>query len=172
MKRIFDFFAVVLISMCLCSCSGGLSADSSNNEETAVENLVISFLEEIKDTSHGDRDMEKLFELLHYEDSNEQWKTMRLESFQDMVIKEYEIVTISYLYSDIYVIEINIEDEEAVTETAIFYAVKINEEWKLSLGVHNIPKNIIEMLDNEKIEIPVNPVPEGAKSYSLDKVLF
>lgn len=163
--------AILLVSIFLCSCCGNLSNKDKNSEEV-VKNIVNSFLEEIKNSTPENRKIDKIFQMLHYEDSDEKKDIIRKDSFKEIEIKDFKILNVLMLHKDIYCIETKIDSDNEIEEPVIFYVVKIQEDWKIVLGAHNLPQKIANTLQKEKIEIPVTPISEGTKIYSLDQVVF
>lgn len=144
---------------------------AENNKEKEIIALIDSFFGEIKETLPENRDMDKIFQMIHYEDDNEQFDEIRRDSFQNKVITDYKIMDIAELVQDFYCITMDIESNNDIEEN-IFYVAKVEEDWKIIFGTHNIPINIMENLNQNNIEIPVTTFSNEITYYPIkDEVL-
>lgn len=172
MKRKTIYMLVIFIVFILfCACSKNVEK-SVDRDEDAVIALINSFFGEIKDTLPENRDINKIFQMIHYEDDNKQFHEIRKDSFQNKLITNYKIEEIKKLDKDFYSITIDIESREEVAENNIFYVAKVDGEWKIIFGMHNIPTNIMENLKENNVEIPTTIFPDDITPYSLKNVIF
>lgn len=167
MQKKFLIFICILCTIAILFFVGCNNRDpyDPNDEDVAIA-LIHSFLGEIKETEPEKRDVDQLFQMIHYEDEQEPYQAIRKDSFQNKVIQDYKIMDVCKLNPDLYCITVDIESDLDTEENNI-YVAKVKEAWKIILGAHNIPASILENLEQNDIKIPTSPLPDGTQFYPL-----
>lgn len=165
-------FGIILVVFIISACESNFRKQNNETDVNDVAYLVDSFFERINEDMQTDDQINDIFQMIHYEIHDEQFDTVRKDSFRNSDMKGHVVNNIEMLHPNIYCIETSKATSKNEKETKIFYVVKIDKEWKLCFGIHNIPRDITETLQSKNIEIPVTPVPEDVEVYSLNDIIF
>lgn len=144
----------------------GKQEQSNVTDADAAEAVIHSFLGELKENAPENRDMDKIFQMIHYENNQEAYQEIRKDSLQNKVVQDFKIMDVCKLDTNLYCVTVEITSNLDTEENKL-YAAKLNESWKVVLGTHNIPTTMLAHCQQNHIEIPVSPLPDGTQCYPV-----